>query len=697
MERGESTRTIYTQESTSFAPNESYPVGSCVFRHQDLIFDTGDSKPVDKKNVTNTLNFMHFQGEHLLANLRHPDYRDSILLKAYPEPCLGEEVTCRWPLEMRPDTDLRDWKLQHLVIDKGKDLLMIPATMWRVNSECLRVKLPETSYAIERRKAMRYLSRNVGVELSQGALEAKGELLDFNAFAFRVSLESDSLSAVQSCDLDAPFTVCLKKNQQAIFEGPCRFVRQGEGSFHGHIVLAPAQKEIRRFDKKSTRNPRQQLKPPAILDFDHPLCEKRFQGEVFDISTSGFSLYEQPGESSLVAGMVIPGLTISFGGALKMKCKAQVIYRSDEADNGFRYGLAILDMDIDSYSLLAHLLVSSKDPYAQISNRVDMNRLWEFFFDTGFVYPKKYGQIQSKKDTLRETYRKLYEECPEISRHFIYQKGGRIYSHISMVRAYERAWLIQHQAARPLGGRSAGLAVLKHIIYYLKDMHRFPSLKMGYMMVYFRPENKFPDRVFGGFARYQNDPRICSMDLFCYLPYTTQSLVTDVPQGWSVKESSAADLRTLSRFYSTHSGGLLMDALALGQKGLVKESLGEVYDRLGFCRKWRIYSLKHGEELKAVLILNQSDLGVNLSELLNSIKVLVTSPTNLPWNILSMAIGKLIGTYRMEKVPIMFYPTEYVRANSIPYEKQYQLWIYNARHVDLFMEYVQRKFRVRYE
>ncbi len=62
-----------------------------------------------------------------------------------------------------------------------------------------------------------------------------------------------------------------------------------------------------------------------------------------------------------------------------------------------------------------------------------------------------------------------------------------------------------------------------------------------------------------------------------------------------------------------------------------------------------------------------------------------------------MAIGKLIGAYNMEKVPIMFYPTDYVDANSIPYEKHYQLWIYDARHVDKFMEYVKRKFRIRYE
>ena len=75
MERSESAKTLrYSPRSISFAPKELYPVGSWIFRHQDLTYGHEDSKPVDKKNVANTLNYIHFQGGSLLANLRHPDY-----------------------------------------------------------------------------------------------------------------------------------------------------------------------------------------------------------------------------------------------------------------------------------------------------------------------------------------------------------------------------------------------------------------------------------------------------------------------------------------------------------------------------------------------------------------------------------------------------------------------------------------------
>jgi len=124
--------------------------------------------------------------------------------------------------------------------------------------------------------------------------------------------------------------------------------------------------------------------------------------------------------------------------------------------------------------------------------------------------------------------------------------------------------------------------VLKQIMYYLNDMHRLPSAKTEYMVSYFRPENKFPDRVFGGFARDLENPRGCSMDLFYYLPYTSLSLSTKLPIRWSLQESSGRDLWELHRFYNHYSGGLLLDALDLEKKEPAKEPLEEIYNRLGF-------------------------------------------------------------------------------------------------------------------
>jgi hypothetical protein len=248
-----------------------------------------------------------------------------------------------------------------------------------------------------------------------------------------------------------------------------------------------------------------------------------------------------------------------------------------------------------------------------------------------------------------------------------------------------------------MDNKRAGFLVLKQIMHYLNDIYRLPSAKMHYAMTYFQPENKIPGRIFGGFTKLLENTLGSSLDLFSYLPYTRLSLGVRLPDGWSLKGCSPSDLWELNRFYSHHSGGLLLDALGLGQEVAVDESLEVTYSRFGYLRKIKAYSLIHEGKLNAVLIAEKSDIGLNLSDLLNGIKVLVTEPDKLPWQILSIAISQLTSDYPMDRVPILFYPLEYIEAEDVPYEKQYLLWILNVRYADEYMEYMQRKFRISYK
>jgi hypothetical protein len=257
--------------------------------------------------------------------------------------------------------------------------------------------------------------------------------------------------------------------------------------------------------------------------------------------------------------------------------------------------------------------------------------------------------------------------------------------------------MIHHHAAKAMESKRTGFMVLKQIMHYLNDMHRLPSSCMDYTICYFRPENKFPDRVFGGFARELKNPRGCSLDLFAYLPYTRLSLGTKLPEGWTLNQSSEQDLWEFEHFYLSHSGGLLVDGMGLRHGETTKESLQEIYNEMGLTRTWQTYSLKSNGKLHAIFVVNHSDLGFNLSELLNGIKVLVLNPKKLPWNVLSTSISQLAGEFQTERVPVLFYPVSYVEENEIPYEKLYQMWVLNVQHGNEYLEYMQKKFRISYK
>jgi hypothetical protein len=228
-------------------------------------------------------------------------------------------------------------------------------------------------------------------------------------------------------------------------------------------------------------------------------------------------------------------------------------------------------------------------------------------------------------------------------------------------------------------------------------MYHLPSAKMDYVMCYFRPENKFPDRVFGGFARALNNPQICSLDLFSYVAFPVAKPQNQLPPGWSLHESTHPELWELGQFYKYYSGGSLLDALNLAHREAVDGSLENVAQRLGFIRKWKTYSLVNKGCLKAVLIVNQSDVGIDLSELLNGIKAIIIDPENLPWEVLSLATAQLTGVYQSEKIPLLIYPSIYADIINMPREKKYNLWITQMQHSNKFVEYMRQRFSVNYE
>jgi len=599
-------------DSIKRIPDKKHMLPPWLFKHQELVNALENADQIDKKTLINILNRIHFMDGNILLQLGHPKYDDSILVQAYPEPCFSNELTCRYSDENLSNFNIDTYQFQHIIIDDGQFMILVPATVKETSKEKLKVKLPDISFAIGKRKAMRYACRNVTAELNQSGFIAKGVMLDFSPLGFRVKVKPESSSSFHWFNSNALSIIHLKQGKQIFFSGPCQYIRQENKLQDKEIVFAPVDEEIKRFEKKQMRNPRQHLVPPPALIFNHPLLGKRVQLKVSDISTSGFSIHEKADEGILMLGMIIPELAINFAGALSINCSAQVIYRLEENQKKVHCGLAILDMDINTYTRFTHILSNALDPNAHISSEVDMDALWEFFFESGFIYPKKYRLIHSHREDLKETYRKLYQEHPEIAKHFTYQKHGRIFGHISMVRAYEKAWMLHHYAARNRESKRAGLQVLKQIIIYLNDMHRLPSAKMDYAISYFQPQNKFSDRVFGGFTRALKDMRGSSLDLFAYLSYTSLSLNINLPEGWSLKESSMHDLWELSRFYNHFSGGLLLDALCLRQEDSDDITLEKVYGRLGFLRKRKVYSISHDGELNAVLIVNQSDLGINL-------------------------------------------------------------------------------------
>ena len=651
-------------------------------------------KEIRKKHLINKLNYINFQDGTVLVNFKHLKYDHTVSHRAKPQPCLGEELKCLWIETNKISQQLSSYKFQEVVIPNGKKIILVKSKEINIDDSCIRLVLPDTCWETSPRKMRRHSCKGVKVQLIQNSASFGGVLVDFSTASFRVEITTDPPQTFQWIDPEVPVDLIFSDDKEILYSGECRILKQTGGHKTRSYVLEPGKYQVQRFKPKEFRSVRQKLVPSPSIIFKHPFTEKIVHLQVVDLSGSGFSVEEDRSNAVLLPGMIIPELELNFASNFSVKCKIQVVYRQlmgeEKNSNWVKCGMAILDMSIEDHGRLSALLHHAKDDHFYFCSRVDMDALWNFFFDSGFIYPKKYVFLETNKEKIKAIYERLYNQNQKIARHFIYKDKDRILGHLAMIRFYANTWLIHHHAADRSVSLKAGIAVLDQIGRFINDSHQFYSVRMNYAFCYFRPENRFPNRVFGGVFENVKDPKGCSLDTFAY--FHCRKILNDestLDRTWDLPEAKSEDLFELQNFYEFSSGGIMLDAMELKEGDGIDE-LSMEYEQLGLKRKKHVFSLKKDGKLKAVAIINISDVGLNLADLTSNIKIIVVDSSELTKDILYLALSQLSKRFEQKEIPVLVYPVSYVEKNSIPYEKLYNLWALNMQYTDHYFKYLDK-------
>ncbi len=649
-------------------------------------------KEIRKKHLINKLNYINFQGGTVLVNFKHVKYDHTVSHRANPQPCLGEELKCLWIEADNISQQLSSYKFQEIVIPNGKKIILLTSDEINIDDTGIRLVLPDTCRETSPRKMRRHYCKGVKVQLIQNSASFSGTLIDFSTASFRVEITANPPQTFQWIDPDVQVELIFSDDNGILYSGECRILKQTGGYKTRSYVLEPTRYQIQRFKPKEFRSIRQELVPSPSIIFKHPFTEKMASLKVIDLSGSGFSVEEDRSNAVLLPGMIIPELELNFASNFSVRCKAQAVYRQlmgeEENSNWVKCGMAILDMSIEDHGRLSALLHHAKDDHFYFCNRVDMDALWNFFFDSGFIYPKKYAFLEANKEKIKTIYKKLYTQNQKIARHFIYKDKDRILGHLAMIRFYENSWLIHHHAADRTVSLKAGIAVLNQIGRFINDSHQFYSIRMNYAFCYFRPENRFPNRVFGGVYKSVNDPKVCSIDTFAYFHCRKNSNdESRLERPWDLMEAQPEDFFELQNFYEFSSGGIMLDAMELNEVDGI-DDLSMKYQQLGLKREKHVFSLKRGGKLKAMAIINISDVGLNLADLTSNIKIIVVDSSELTKDILYLALSQISKKFEQNEIPVLVYPVSYVEKNSIPYEKLYNLWTLNMQYTDHYFKYL---------
>jgi len=647
---------------------------------------------VKKKSLINRLNYIHFIDGTILVKLKHKKYDNEITLEAKPQPSLEHTLECLWIPTSGLAQKLQSYAFHHILLSDGLKHIQFEAQVLKIDERGITLELPDFCYEQSSRKIRRHVCKGIDVELIQNGAVFYGELTDFSSQTFKVEISIEPPQTFQWIQPDSSVHVILKENDKVCFSGEANIIRHTHERLKRNYVLEPVKSQLTRYKGKEFRSLRHVLNPSPTIIFSHPLTKKISTLPVLDISGSGFSVEENLENSILFPGLILSDMEIEFSNKCSLKCLSQVIY-IENMDGGdkkvIKSGITILDMDIQDQMKLAGIVHRSSSKNTYVCNRIDIDSLWKFFFDAGFIYPEKYMEFYDNRQKFIETYKKLYIDNPEIARHIIYQDKGIIYGHVSMLRFFTNTWLFHHHASNVSNFNGPGITVLRQLAHYTNDFYLQHSSHMNYVVLYYRTNNRFPNRIFGRFAKELNDANGCIIFQMTYLSFNRRlDKKLELPSSISIEPSKFEDLLELKNSMEKKYGDLIFAAYDFEQELFDNNELSTEYKRAGFKREKHVFSIKIYGKLKAIVLVMVSELGLNLTGLTNSMHVFIIDHQDFSRKPFYMVLYKLQKYYQEKNIRVLVYPTSYAIENNIPSYKTYNVWVFKTLYTDKFLRFV---------
>ena len=637
---------------------------------------------VSRKHLVNILNYVNFKEGCVVVNFRSTRDGTTLSLKAVPGPCCGDTANLTWSVRPPADIDTA-YEYTDFFIDKGSRVVVVGGQLTDVSPLGMTILLPEHCYATSRRRVERFSSAPVEATLSKNKWRATGPLQDFSGAFIKVRLDSRNSAFVPEKRDTQSIQVVLRSGETTVYDGDGTIKRHitNGGDVDLVVELIPSIQEESKDFHGIVSN------PPLIAICRHPLSDKIVRLHVAKTSFNTFVINEDPEHATLFQGLIIPDVRIDFGAGDSAKCSAKVV-----AGEAGTWLVSILDMPLLDQRKLFSFVENETGMSSGVSTVIDPEDLIEFFFEVGFIYPEKYAGLTCSRTQFKEILSHLYIDTPSISQHFVRYNNGVIQAHICMVRFYERAWVVHHHTA--VGGLGAGSAVLTQIFRYIHGYSALPSTGMDYVMTYFRPENRFPNRVLGGLVRLIDTPSLSSIDPFAYLHiHFDRSVKEPHDKGrWRLEPVNYRDLIELEAFYKGVSGGLALKAFGLEAADLGRQTtnLDVEFEKAGLRRRKSSYALRDEGRLKVVVMSLDSDVGLNMSNLMKSMHVFVLDEQGLPLDVLMAQLNGLSFMYEDQEIPVLVFPSSYVTNQGAMPDKIYNLLTFSVSVGEQFVEFVER-------
>jgi len=428
---------------------------------------------------------------------------------------------------------------------------------------------------------------------------------------------------------------------------------------------------------------------PMVVELVSPLLSGPTVKSVLDISGAGFS-FEMDAEAELFPpGMCFTALVLRFGES-EIRCRGQVrnLARIAERDGTLHCGVEFEALDESTRVQLADFIMRGRFPDLRDGREAPFDKLWQFFLQTNFMYPEKQRKLVPILPDIRRTFHLANARPNRVFKSVVFTRGNDIDGYVSGLRAYRNTWMSQHLAAAG-GGRGGRLLNFGLAEYFGQNVD------LEYFKIFYRPENRWPARVFGGFARNVDDLQVSDLRIFGYFTLPTEPAVVPPAPEIEVIEPAAGDLALVERHFVASERGLMLraDDLTRGSLGLVE--LNEEYAKLGLERHRRILLAVDRGVPAGFALAEVSSPGLNLSELLSAFSIHLFEENERAPQVRHALVRSLLRLYREAGRPfaVGLVPSEHLgryQHLSLRSVKRYACWTCHRSLYLRFCDHVDR-------
>lgn len=258
-------------------------------------------------------------------------------------------------------------------------------------------------------------------------------------------------------------------------------------------------------------------------------------------------------------------------------------------------------------------------PGLRVAHDVSFDEIWTLLLNSGFLYPEKVARLEPALPDIQRTVRRLLRANGNLMATAVMRNAEILEAHMSILRWCEQTWVVQHLAALPMSARRLCAAARLTL-----GFTRYGQLRpdIVWTKMYFRPNNRWPARVFGGYAKRVSDPATSDLRTFQYLAApTTAAASSRLPGGLDVRSGGREDQARIEEWFTMRGRTVEVEANQLQASGDGLEKLSREYELAGLTRRRESIVVERGGRMAGFALLEIASRGMNFSELTNAFTV----------------------------------------------------------------------------